>query len=70
MTSAKMTTKGRVTIPAWLRAELELKAGDRVEFVKISERQYELVVRKRLAKGLASLSRLPSELRSNPYVTD
>jgi AbrB family looped-hinge helix DNA binding protein len=43
MASAKLTTKGRVTIPASVRAELKLKAGDRVEFVKIAERRYEIV---------------------------
>ena len=45
MATAKLTTKGRVTIPASVRAELKLKAGDRVEFVKIAERKYKIVAR-------------------------
>jgi len=53
MASAKLTTKGRVTIPAVVRAELKLKAADRIEFVKILERQYEIVVRKLSVKELA-----------------
>jgi AbrB family looped-hinge helix DNA binding protein len=55
MAFAKLTTKGRITIPVSVRAELGLKAGDRVEFVKISERQYEIVVRKLSVKALAKL---------------
>jgi antitoxin PrlF len=52
MAFAKLTTKGRITIPASVRAELELKAGDRVEFVKISERQYAIVACNLSAKDL------------------
>lgn len=31
---SRMTSKGQITIPAELRAELGLKPGDRVEFVR------------------------------------
>lgn len=31
---SRMTSKGQITVPAELRAELGLKPGDRVEFVR------------------------------------
>ena len=35
MSTATATSKGQITIPADLRQVLQLKAGDRVEFVQI-----------------------------------
>ena len=40
MASATVTSKGQITIPAPVRKELGLKAGTRVEFVKIANGQY------------------------------
>ncbi len=57
MASAKLTTKGRVTIPASVRADLKLKAGDRVEFVKIAERKYKIVARNLSVKRETTLPR-------------
>jgi antitoxin PrlF len=34
MPSATMTSKGQVTIPVEIRAELGLDAGDRIEFIR------------------------------------
>ena len=34
MASATVTSKGQITIPIEVRTELELKAGDQVEFVR------------------------------------
>lgn len=34
MPTATMTSKGQITIPAEIRAELGIDAGDRVEFVR------------------------------------
>lgn len=35
MTTATMTTKGQITIPADVRQRLGLTSGDRIEFVEI-----------------------------------
>jgi len=43
MTTAAITSKGQVTIPASVRAALGLEAGSRVEFVEIAERQFGIV---------------------------
>ncbi len=43
MASATLTSKGQITIPASVRAELGLEAGTRVEFVKIAEKQYAIM---------------------------
>ena len=40
MASATVTSKGQITIPASVREDLRLKAGTRVEFVKIANGQY------------------------------
>ena len=40
MASATVTSKGQITIPAPVREDLGLKAGTRVEFVKIANGQY------------------------------
>lgn len=43
MTSAVMTTGGRITIPAPVRAALSLAAGDQVEFILEANGQYSMV---------------------------
>ncbi len=43
MTTAKITSKGRITIPAPVRAALHIQAGDRVEFVEVQDGRYELI---------------------------
>jgi antitoxin PrlF len=43
MPTATVTSKGQVTIPAEVRAELGVNAGDRVEFVEISPGQFAVV---------------------------
>jgi AbrB family looped-hinge helix DNA binding protein len=50
--SAKITSKGQVTLPAKLRRELGLKPGDRVEFERNESGQIEVVAR---TKSLADL---------------
>ena len=43
MTKATVTSKGQITIPANVRAELKVGPGDRVEFVKVSEGRWEVL---------------------------
>jgi antitoxin PrlF len=40
MTTATVTSKGQVTIPASVRAALHLDAGDRLEFVQLSPNSF------------------------------
>lgn len=40
MSTATMTTKGQVTIPADVRQRLGLDAGDRIEFVLLDNGEY------------------------------
>ena len=40
MASATLTSKGQITIPVSVREDLGLKAGTRVDFVKIANGQY------------------------------
>lgn len=43
MTTATITSKGQITIPAEVRSDLKVAAGDRVEFVQIAPGRYEFV---------------------------
>ena len=43
MSTATLTSKGQITIPALVRSALGVKAGDRVEFVQIEPGHFELV---------------------------
>ena len=43
MPTATVTSKGQITIPAEVRAELGVSAGDRVEFVDIGKGQFAIV---------------------------
>jgi AbrB family looped-hinge helix DNA binding protein len=43
MTTATLTSKGQITIPADVRHDLKVEAGDRVEFIQIAPGRYEFV---------------------------
>jgi antitoxin PrlF len=43
MTTATVTSKGQITIPASVRAALRVEAGDRVEFVEVEPGRYEFI---------------------------
>jgi AbrB family looped-hinge helix DNA binding protein len=43
MSTATLSSKGQITIPAAVRSGLGIETGDRVEFVEVSPGHYELV---------------------------
>jgi AbrB family looped-hinge helix DNA binding protein len=43
MTTATVTSKGQITIPASVREALRVGAGDRVEFIQIEPGRFEVV---------------------------
>ena len=60
MSTATMTTKGQITIPAIVRAALGVEAGDRVEFVQVEPGRFELVAATHSIKELTGLVRRPA----------
>ena len=55
MSTATLTSKGQITIPADVRRELNVDAGDRVEFVQIEPGRYELVAATRSVRELKGM---------------
>lgn len=55
MTTATITTKGQITIPADVRQALAVEAGDRVEFVQIEPGQYLFVAANRSVTELKGM---------------
>ena len=43
MTTATLTSKGQITIPADVRRSLNVQTGDRVEFVQIEPGRFEIL---------------------------
>ena len=43
--SSKITSKGQITLPAKLRQQLGLKAGDRLDFERNKQGKFELVAK-------------------------
>ena len=43
MTTATITSKGQITIPAGVRQALKVSSGDRVEFIEIEPGRYEFL---------------------------
>ena len=60
MTTATLTSKGQITIPAIVRAALGVEAGDRVEFVQIEPGHFELVAATQSVTALKGMVRKPA----------
>ncbi|MGJ7524015.1 AbrB/MazE/SpoVT family DNA-binding domain-containing protein [Variovorax sp. LT1P1] len=43
MTTATVSSKGQITIPASVRQALQVDAGDRIEFVQVEPGRFELI---------------------------
>jgi antitoxin PrlF len=55
MSTATLTSKGQITIPADVRRSLNVETGDRVEFVQIEPGRFELVAATRSVRELKGL---------------
>lgn len=55
MSTATVTSKGQITIPANVREELGVAAGDRVEFVQVAPGRYEVVASTESVKALKGM---------------
>jgi antitoxin PrlF len=61
MTTATLTTKGQITIPADVRYALKVDTGDRVEFVQIAPDRFEFVAANRSVTELKGMFGKPSK---------
>ena len=55
MTSATVTSKGQITIPARIREALHVSAGDRVEFVEVEPGRFEVIAATRSVTDLKGM---------------
>ena len=60
MSTATLTSKGQITIPAIVRVALGVEAGDRVEFVQVEPGRFELVAATQSVTALKGLVRKPA----------
>lgn len=55
MTTASVTSKGQITIPAAVREAMQVRTGDRVEFVEIEPGRYEFIAATRSVTALKGM---------------
>lgn len=55
MTTATVTSKGQITIPAAVREGLHVETGDRVEFLEVEPGRYELIAATRSVTALKGM---------------
>ena len=60
MSTATITSKGQITIPAIVRAALGVATGDRVEFVQVEPGRFELFASTQSVSSLKGLVRKPT----------
>lgn len=61
MPTSTVTSKGRITIPAAVRKAMQVRTGDRIEFVEIEWGRYEIVAATRSVKALKGMFGKPRE---------
>ncbi|MDD4962907.1 MAG: AbrB/MazE/SpoVT family DNA-binding domain-containing protein [Gallionella sp.] len=60
MSTATITSKGQITIPAIVRVALGVEVGDRVEFVQVEPGRFELFASTQPVSTLKGLVRKPT----------
>ncbi len=55
MTTATISSKGQITIPAAVRQALQVSTGDRVEFVEVAPGRFEFFAATRSVKELKGM---------------
>jgi AbrB family looped-hinge helix DNA binding protein len=61
MTTATLTSKGQITIPAAVRESLRVGTGDRVEFIEIGPGRYEVIAATRPVTALKGMFGKPAK---------
>jgi AbrB family looped-hinge helix DNA binding protein len=61
MVSAKLTSKGQITIPATVRAALGLEAGSRVEFVETGNGTFSIIAATEEVQSLKGMLKKPAK---------
>jgi AbrB family looped-hinge helix DNA binding protein len=61
MTTATVTSKGQVTIPASVRAALGISTGDRLDFVEMDNGQFAIIAATKSVQSLKGLIRKPAQ---------
>ena len=61
MTTATLTSKGQITIPAAVRESLRVGTGDRVEFIEIEPGRYEFIAATRPVTALKGMFGKPAK---------
>ncbi len=60
MSTATVTSKGQITIPALVRASLGVDTGDRIEFVQIAPGRFEVIAATLPITGLKGILPKPA----------
>jgi AbrB family looped-hinge helix DNA binding protein len=68
--SAKVTSKGQVTLPAELRRALGLKPGDRIDFRKTDKGNYELITKTVRFEDLRGIIKVDGPPRTIDQILD
>ena len=55
MTTATLTSKGQITMPAEVRRALQVESGDKVEFIQIEPGRFELMAATRSVRELKGM---------------
>ena len=61
MSTATLTSKGQITIPADVRRSLNVDAGDRVEFVQVEPGRFEIIASTRSVRDLKGMFGKPKK---------